>query len=449
MKRTIGRRGLLSLGAAAGAASAFGLSSCANGPGGSPEGSFKQADANVPGKYAKRQVIVMWSAWGGIKGEAIQKLADKFNKSQKDIYLDVQFQGSYGDIQQKITASLQNGTAPDMFAVSEGDQGKMEMQEVAAPLNEYIDKETMDRFNDAMIKQWTVNGQVYQVPFARSTPLFYYNRDIYKKAGLPDRGPKTWTEFEEWAKEINKLKTSHGDPMPALTSTDSGWYFQAYVWEWKGKLSEGMDVKVNEGGAVEAAKYFHNFFVKKKLGVPNAGQDTFNNGFVASGIYSTASLSQIEDASKDRIGAAFIPAEKQRLVPNGGSGFTVPIGITRERKQAAGQVLMFLAQADNAAYWTVKSGYVPIVDDAVESPLFKEIVKKNPNYQVAPDQLKYAKGTDGVRSFVPGSGDIIANYAGLLYSSSDSPQSTLDRLAGKLQRACDAVRPEYERLMSD
>lgn len=450
MTRSLGRRQLLQLGmgGAAGAAGLAGLSSCARGPGGSPEGSFGQPRVNVPAEFSKRKAIVAWSAFGGLAGDAMTELAKNFNRDQNDIYLDVQFQGGYGDVGQKLVASMQSGVAPDMVIVAEDSQGQLEMQEVASPLNEFVSKDTLDRLNKVMLDQWTVRGQIYQIPFARSTPVFYYNRDIYAKAGLPDRGPETWTEFREWAKEIRKVKDPQGNPMPCLTGSNSGWYFQAFIWEFGGKYSEGLDVLVNKGGAVDAAQYFHDLYVTDGLAIPNAGQDTFNNGFVASGIYSTASLSTIEQASDARVGAAFIPAEVERAVPTGGSGWTVPIGIERENKFAAGKVMEYFAQPENAAYWTLKSGYVPITKDATDTDIFRNQVADNPNYQVAPDQLEYARGTDPARSFVPGSGDMLGQYIGLIYSSEEPVQPILDRLATQLQRAADNVRPAYDKLMN-
>lgn len=449
MTASLDRRRLLQLGlGGAAGALGLGLASCARGPGGSKEGSFKQPRVNIPDQYAGRKPVIAWSAFGGGSGEAMAEIATMFNDSQTDIFLDVQFQGSYGDIGQKLVASMQSGVAPDMVIVAEDSQGQLQMQEVASPLNEFVSPETINRLNKVMIDQWTVNGQIYQIPFARSTPVFYYNRDLYAKIGLPDRGPETWTEFLDWAEEIHKFKNPQGDPTPALTSTNSGWYFQAFIWEWGGKYSDGLDVMVNQGGAVEAAQYFNDLYVKHGYGAANVGQDSFNNGFVASGIYSTASLATIEGAAKDRIGAAFIPAEKERAVPTGGSGWTVPIGIERTNKEAAGQVMEFFAQAENAAYWTLRSGYVPITEDATETDIFKNQVAKNPNYQVAPDQLEYARGTDPARSFVPGSGDILDTYIGLIYASDEPVQSVLDRMATKLQRAADNVRPAYDLLMS-
>ena len=56
-------------------------------------------------------------------------------------------------------------------------------------------------FQEKLFGEYVVKGQSWAVPFARSTPILYYNRDIFAKAGLPDRAPKTWSELRSWGPE--------------------------------------------------------------------------------------------------------------------------------------------------------------------------------------------------------------------------------------------------------
>ncbi|MDP1069367.1 extracellular solute-binding protein, partial [Klebsiella pneumoniae] len=51
---------------------------------------------------------------------------------------------------------------------------------------------------DSLLADYLFQGKHYALPYARSTPLFYYNKAVWSQAGLPDRGPATWQEFDEW-----------------------------------------------------------------------------------------------------------------------------------------------------------------------------------------------------------------------------------------------------------
>lgn len=55
-------------------------------------------------------------------------------------------------------------------------------------------------------------GVTYWIPFARSTPIFYYNRDAWAEAGLPDHGPETWNEFAEWAPKTRAASATTSAP---------------------------------------------------------------------------------------------------------------------------------------------------------------------------------------------------------------------------------------------
>lgn len=445
--RRLGRRSLL-LGGAGAALGAGALAGCARGPGGKPEGSFKQPGVAVPAKYAGRKTVVAWHSFGGHNGKAMNQLTDKFNSSQKDIYLSMQYQGGYDTTLEKFTAGTQSGTSPDMVTVSEGSQGKLELQHMAEDMSKWFTPQELSRFTEVMLDQWRVGDAITQIPFARSTPLWYYNKDLYAKIGLPDRAPTTWSEYTEWGAEFAKLKDPHGDPMLGVVLGTSAWEYQSYVWVFGGNLSKGLDITVNQGGAAECARYFRDL-CKKKNYAAVAPQDTFNNAFAGAGLYSTASIANVTKTVKFRLGTGFLPGEKLRAVPTGGSGFTVPKGIHRSNKEAAVEVLKWLAEPDNAAFWTINTGYMPIVTDAKDSEVFKKKAKEDPNYLTPIEQLTYAKATDAMRSFVPGSGNINAQFISLIFQSTKPLQGVLDQWQSTMQRAADNVKPAYKQLFGD
>jgi len=77
------------------------------------------------------------------------------------------------------------------------------------------------------------------LPYSRSTPLFCCNKEMWSKAGLPDRGPETWDEFAEWAP---KLATAAGADKNAIVLADGSnyldWYFQGMIWSMGGAYSK-------------------------------------------------------------------------------------------------------------------------------------------------------------------------------------------------------------------
>jgi sn-glycerol 3-phosphate transport system substrate-binding protein len=91
-----------------------------------------------------------------------------------------------------------------------------------------------------LLNEGNRQGTNYWIPFARSTPLFYYNKDIWAEAGLPDRAPANWDEFMEWAPELVQME---GDTMTraAFVHPNSAsyiaWLFQGVTWQFNGQYS--------------------------------------------------------------------------------------------------------------------------------------------------------------------------------------------------------------------
>jgi sn-glycerol 3-phosphate transport system substrate-binding protein len=113
-KATLSRRHLLK-GMAAGAG-VIALAACvpAAQPGGAPA-----AESGAAAPAAEPVTVTLWSSFTGKNGETETALVDKFNQSQGDITINYQFQGSYEETAQKVTAALQAQTAPDVSLLSD------------------------------------------------------------------------------------------------------------------------------------------------------------------------------------------------------------------------------------------------------------------------------------------------------------------------------------------
>ena len=78
---------------------------------------------------------------------------------------------------------------------------------VATPVQDFIDKEKYDisDLEPNVLAYYTVDGKLWSMPFNTSNPMLYYNKDMFKAAGLdPDKPPRTWAEVEDAAKKLTK-----------------------------------------------------------------------------------------------------------------------------------------------------------------------------------------------------------------------------------------------------
>src|SRR5699024_3410024 len=111
---------------------------------------------------------------------------------------------SYEDIAQKFQSAQAGGNIPGIVIVSDVWWFRYFMNDSIIPVEKLIDKVgiDIDDYRQTFVDDYKYDGQHWAIPYARSTPIFYYNKKHWKQAGLPGRAPKTWQEFAEWSKKL-------------------------------------------------------------------------------------------------------------------------------------------------------------------------------------------------------------------------------------------------------
>ena len=84
---------------------------------------------------------------------------------------------------------------------------------VAKPVQDFMDAENFDTsdFEPNVLAYYTVDGKQYSMPFNTSTPMLYYNKDMFKAAGLdPEVAPRTFDEVAEYADQADPARCRPG-----------------------------------------------------------------------------------------------------------------------------------------------------------------------------------------------------------------------------------------------
>lgn len=370
------------------------------------------AAANAPSKA--KTTVVLWSSYSGKNGEAEAALVKQFNESQSAVTLDYQFQGSYEETAQKVTAALQARTAPDITLLSDVWWFKFYLNKALLPLDDLLTAEKADLtdYQDSLINEGVRQGKHYWVPFARSTPLFYYNKEKWSKAGLPDRGPETWDEFMEWAP---KLVEMNGSDMKtaAFVHPDGAsyiaWLFQAVTWQFGGSYSD-PDFKMHlaDEKTVAAGQFYKDTVHKYKWARPtkDVGVD-FTNGLTAATMMSTGSMGGVKANAKFEFGTAFLPKKDQFGCCTGGAGLAILNTTPKEKRTAAVQYMLFASSPEQTAFWAQKTGYMPVRKSALKSKSMQDYFAQFPQFKTATEQLAQTRSQDAARVFVPNGDQII------------------------------------------
>ena len=448
----LSRRTLMAaLGLGAGAA---GLAACgAPNGGGSGEGGtrdgFSQADLTVPSEYEGRTPILFWAPFTGVNYEVLAKQFAEFNESQDEIVAIAESVGSYADLNQKFTASLQARTVPDIVCFPEMQWLQFHASDALAPLDEYFDDEwNLDIYIQNYVAEGKAGGETFVVPFARSTPLFYYNKTRYIEAGLPEEGPETWEDLAEFAPELAKIEVD-GRPLSAIAFGPDAWHGQADIWGFGGANSnEDFEVTIADEKGVEWLEWMRKFIHDDGYGyLAQASGTDFASGLAAGWRGSTASLTGQTEATEGlfEIGTAYMLSREgeQKQVPTGGSGLHIVRSDSQDRQDACAELFRFLAQPEQAAEWHVGTGYVPIVKGSEEPQMVKDQVAANPNYGVALAQLENARTAD-YTNWDQASVTEIGAAMGEVFGDNADPAAVLESLAAELQDRLDDNREDYE-----
>lgn len=392
--------------------------------------------------------VLFWSSWGtGTPiGEAEQEVIRRFNESQQDVVIRHEFQGTYDETAQKLTAALQARQAPALSVLSEANWFRFYTSQFLAPMDEFIAANEVDTadYVESFFNEGKRNDQHWWMSFARSTPLFYYNKQAWQEAGLPDRGPETYTEFSQWGPKLVKRSGNEvsrwGFSHPPASDFIS-WYFQGTIWAFGGAYSDDQFTPqlTNENG-IRAGEWLRST-VTDGWAAPTS-QDRiqdFLNGTVASIMQSTAQVARISEEATFEFGTGFLPSEVNAGCPTGGAGLAILATAPPEQQEAAFKYIAFATSPEITTFWSQNTGYMPVRKSAISGAEMQEYYKTNPNFQTAVQQLETTQPQDPARVAIPGGDRIIGDGLERITVNQAEVQSTFEDIQSQLEEEAQPV----------
>ncbi|MEQ5141855.1 sn-glycerol-3-phosphate ABC transporter substrate-binding protein UgpB [Proteus vulgaris] len=156
--------------------------------------------------HAKTQ-IEWWHAMGGALGQKVNQIASDFNASQSEYEIKPVYKGTYAETMTSAVASFRAKNQPAIVQVFEvGTASMMGAKKAVFPVYQLMEK-TNEPFDPNSYLSTvtgyytTSDGKMMSLPFNSSTPVLYYNKALFKKAGV-DHPPKTWKEMETVSQKL-------------------------------------------------------------------------------------------------------------------------------------------------------------------------------------------------------------------------------------------------------
>ena len=350
--------------------------------------------------------IQFWHSMEGALGERVNELAAEFNKQQADFQVKPVYKGNYGESMNAGIAAFRAGNAPDILQVFEVGTATMmyakgaikPVQEMSEEAGDPIDPSV---FIGAVAGYYSSpEGKLVSMPFNSSTPVFYYNKDAFKKAGLdPEKPPTTWEQVAEAGRKLRaaglECGYTTGWPSWVQLETFSAWHNVPYATQANGFDGLGARLAIDSDLHV---RHLSTLAGLAKEGVFTYGGrgDEPNQLFISGrcGMFtgSSGSRANILKNAKFAFGISTLPyyegvegAPQNSII--GGASLWVFADKSPEVYQGVTRFFKFLASPEIAARWHQQTGYVPVTKAAYESTRKSGFYEKNPGTDVAVKQL--------------------------------------------------------------
>ncbi|ODT55643.1 MAG: ABC transporter substrate-binding protein [Methylobacterium sp. SCN 67-24] len=344
-------------------------------------------------------------AVGGPITKLIDAYASGFAGENAGIKVNPIYAGTYQETIVKALTAHKSGTPPVLSVLLSTDMFTLIDEDAIVPFDEFVktdeDKKWLASFFPGFMENSQTGGKTWGIPFQRSTVVLYWNKELFKEAGLdPETPPKTWAEQLAFAQKLTKRDAAGNVTQWGIQIPSSGfpyWLFQGLSTQAGAILANAAGDKTDYANpaVVEALQYWVDLAQKHKVhptGIVEWGttpRDFFERK-VAMMWTTTGNLTNVRSNAKFPFGVGLLPAGKRLGSPTGGGNFYISKKASKAEQEAAFKFVRWITTPERAAQWSIDTGYVAVRPDSYETAAMKKYAAEFPPALVARDQLPHA-----------------------------------------------------------
>lgn len=336
--------------------------------------------------------IQWWHAHSGNLGEVVNKIAENYNASQSDVVVVPTYKGGYEDTMTAGIAAFRAKEQPHIIQIFDaGAATIINAKGATVPVAELMkDFNIEDYIPGVRYFYADSDGKMIGLPFNSSTPLLYYNKDIFAKAGI-DAPPKTWEEFEAIAPKLKEAGFT------ALAQSHSPWIFSE---NFHSRHNIQLATGNNGYDSTDVKVLYNNDHMKMHWGKVKEWLDAGYYGFygrawgdnadafvqqeVAMWLGSSGSFGGLTKSAEFEFGTTFLPywesiIKEPKGTFIGGAALFAMAGHEDEEYDAIADFFDYMTSPENQVFWHKETGYVPITQAAYD------VAKEEGYYESTPD----------------------------------------------------------------
>ena len=355
-----------------------------------------------------------WHAMTSANNDRVNKIAEGFNATQSEYKVVPTYKGTYAETLTATIAAFRAGTAPHIAQVFEVGTATMmaakgaikPVYQLMADAGEPFDPKS---YLPAITGYYsTADGKMLSMPFNSSTAVLYYNKDVFKKAGLdPEKPPVTWPELFA---DAQKIRATNAAPCGFTTSWMS-WIQLEQFSAWhnlpigtKANGLGGMDTELKFNGQYQI-RHLQNLVDAQKDNVfQYGGRETQPDGKFTSGecgmaLNSSGYVGIAQANAKFAFGVTMMPyypdvkgAPQNSII--GGASLWVMANKKPEEYKGIAKFFSYLSRTDVQVDTHEVTGYLPITVAAYKATKESGFYDKNPGRETPVLELQNKPPTE-------------------------------------------------------
>ena len=391
--------------------------------------------------------IEWWHAMGGANGEKVNEIAKAFNDSQDAYTVKPVYKGNYTETMTSAIAAFRAKKQPHIVQVFEvGTASMMSAKGAIYPVYKLMREsgESFDQsgFLSAVTGYYTdQDGNMLSMPFNSSTPVLYYNKDLFAKAGIQNP-PKTWEEMETVSKKLlaNGVKCGFTTAWQSWVQLENFSSRHNVPFASEANGFGGLDTQLEFNGPLQVA-HIEKMGEWQQNGIFSYGgrrsdsAPKFYSEECAMFMNSSAGYAGIKKNAKFDFGVSQLPYQGSAITEPkntiiGGASLWVLQGHKKDEYKGVASFLSFLSRAEVQADWHQFSGYLPITHAAYDLTKGQGFYAKNVGTETGVLQMTSGTPTENSKGLRLGNfvqiRDIINEELESVWSGEKSAQAALD-----------------------
>jgi len=393
--------------------------------------------------------IMWWHAMSGELGRQLEKLAADFNASQSEYRVVPSYKGNYTETVTAAIFAFRSRSQPAIVQVNEiATATMMAARGAIYPVFELMRDEKEAFSPAAYLPAVTgyyadVAGNMLSFPFNASTPILYYNKTLFRAAGLdPEIVPKIWAEVGAAAKRLRASGVACGftTSWPSWINVENFSAFHNLPISTRANGFDGLDAVLTFNNPVmvrhiaqlaewQAGKVFDY------SGRATTAEPRFQNGECGIFVGSSATRADIRANSRFEVGYGMLPywpdvegAPQNTII--GGATLWVLRDRPRAEYKGVAKFFGYLSKPEIQAAWHQNTGYLPVTRAAFDLTRAQGFYDRNPGTAISIEQITLKPPTENSRGVRLGSfvliRDVIDDELEQAFAGKKSAQAALD-----------------------